>query len=57
MRPSTSKSGGIFLTLGILAGLILGVVTGSAMQGVLIGTVAGIALALITWLIDRRRGS
>lgn len=57
MRDSTGKAGGFFLTLGILAGLVAGVAIGNTMGGVLIGTLAGIALALLTWLIDRRRPS
>ena len=54
---STSKAGGIFLTLGILGGMIVGVATGDTMRGVLLGTAAGVALALVTWVIDRRRGA
>ena len=57
MRGGTSKAGGIFLTIGILGGLVAGIVTGSPMGGILLGTLAGIALALITWLIDRRRAA
>jgi len=57
MRGSTGKAGGFFLTLGILAGLVAGVATGNTMGGVLIGTLAGIALAVVTWVIDRRRPS
>ena len=57
MRRGTGKAGGVFLTLGILAGLVAGIVMGNAMGGVVVGTVAGIALAVMTWLIDRRRRS
>ena len=53
--PSTAKAGGCFLTICILAGFPLGLAIGNPMKGVLIGTGTGIALALITWLIDRRR--
>ena len=53
--PSTAKAGGCFLTLCILAGLPLGLTIGNPMKGILIGTGAGIVLALVTWLIDRRR--
>ena len=52
--PSTTKAGGCFLTLCILAGLPLGLAIGNPMKGILIGTGAGIVLALVTWLIDRR---
>jgi hypothetical protein len=53
---STSKSGGCFLTVCILAGFPIGLAIGNPMKGILIGTGAGIVLALATWLIDRRRG-
>ena len=52
---STSKAGGCFLTVCILAGYPLGIAIGNPMKGVLIGTGVGIALALGTWLIDRHR--
>jgi len=53
--PSTAKAGGCFLTICILAGFPLGLAIGNPMHGILIGTGTGIALALLTWLIDRRR--
>ena len=49
-------AGGCFLTLCILAGFPLGLAIGNPMKGILIGTGAGIALAVIVWLFDRRRG-
>jgi hypothetical protein len=52
---STTKAGGCFLTICILAGFPLGLAIGNPMKGILIGTGAGIALALIIWLIDCRR--
>lgn len=54
--PSTTKAGGCFLTLCILAGFPLGLALGNPMKGILIGTGAGIAVALAVWLLDRRRG-
>jgi hypothetical protein len=53
--PSSTRAGGCFLTLFILAGLPLGLAIGNPMKGVLIGTGVGITVAAITWLIDRRR--
>jgi hypothetical protein len=53
--PSTARAGGCFLTICILAGFPLGLAIGNPMKGILIGTGAGIALALITWLIDSQR--
>jgi hypothetical protein len=57
MKARASRAGGCFLTLCILAGFPLGLAIGNPMKGVLIGTGAGIVLAVITWLIDRRRGA
>jgi hypothetical protein len=53
--PSTTRAGGCFLTLCILVGFPIGLAIGNPMKGILIGTGAGIALALLTWLIDSRR--
>ena len=53
--PNTTKAGGCFLTLCILAGFPLGLAIGNPMMGILIGTGTGIALAIIVWLLDRRR--
>ncbi|MFL6759699.1 hypothetical protein [Sphingomonas sp.] len=53
MRDRT-RAGGCFLTLCILAGFPLGLAIGNPMKGILIGTGVGIALAVLTWLIDRK---
>jgi hypothetical protein len=53
--PSKTKAGGCFLTLCILAGFPLGLALHNPMKGILIGTGTGIALAVVTWLIDRKR--
>ena len=50
------RAGGCFLTICIIAGAFGGLAIDNPMKGVLIGTGAGIALALIMWLADRRRG-
>jgi hypothetical protein len=55
MRGSTTKAGGCFLTLCILAGFPLGLAIGNPMKGILIGTGVGAALAVALWLVDRRR--
>ena len=39
----------------ILAGFPLGLAIGNPMKGILIGTAAGIAIAVLIWLIDRRK--
>ena len=53
--PNSTRAGGCFLTFCILAGFPLGLALGNPMKGILIGTGTGIALAVATWLIDRRR--
>lgn len=49
---NTSRAGGCFLTVFILAGFPLGLALGNPMRGVLIGTGIGIVLAVAIWLID-----
>ena len=55
MQRTTTRAGGCFLTLCILAGFPLGLAIGNPMKGVLIGTAVGTALAVLLWLIDRRK--
>ena len=55
MPSYSARAGGCFLTLCILAGAFGGLVIGNPMKGVLIGTAGGAALALLVWLVDRRR--
>jgi hypothetical protein len=52
---NSTRAGGCFLTVCILGGFPLGLALGNPMKGILIGTGAGIALAVVTWLIDRKR--
>ena len=53
--PKSTRAGGCFLTVCILAGFPLGLALGNPMKGILIGLAAGTLLAVLTWLIDRRR--
>jgi hypothetical protein len=55
MQGSRTRAGGCFLTIFILLGFIGGLAIRNPMKGVLIGTGVGIALAVLVWLIDRRR--
>jgi hypothetical protein len=55
MPTRATRAGGCFLTIFILAGFVLGLAIANPMKGVLIGTGTGAALALLIWLIDRRR--
>ena len=53
--PSTSRAGGCFLTLFLLVGFLYGLSIRNPLKGVLIGLGIGIVLAIVTWLIDRRK--
>ena len=55
MARRNPRAGGLFLTIGILAGLAWGVGRGEPMLGILAGTALGIAAAVLLWLVDRRR--
>jgi hypothetical protein len=55
MATRNARSGGIFLTIGILAGCGWGIAVGEPMKGILAGTALGAAAALLLWLLDRRR--
>jgi hypothetical protein len=55
MQRPTAKAGGCFLTLCILGGFAAGLAIGNPMKGVLAGTGIGALLAVLLWLIDRRR--
>jgi hypothetical protein len=55
MANRTTRAGGCFLTICILGGFVAGVAIGNPMKGVLIGTAAGAIIAVLLWLIDRRR--
>ena len=55
MQRPTARAGGCFLTVFILAGFVAGLAIRNPMKGVLIGTAIGAALAVLLWLIDRRR--
>jgi hypothetical protein len=48
-------AGGFFLVLAILGGFAWGAMSGLPVQGAIIGTLIGIVLAVIVWLLDRRR--
>ena len=57
MTQLTSKAGGIFIFLGVVAGIAWGIAAGDIMKGVILGTASGIAAAALVWLVDRRRRS
>lgn len=55
MAIQNRRAGGCFLVLAILIGTVWGVSAGNPMKGVLIGTLAGAAIAIAVWLADRIR--
>jgi hypothetical protein len=57
MQSRSTRAGGCFLTLCILAGFPLGLAIGNPLKGVLMGTAVGAALAVVVWLIDRPRSN
>jgi hypothetical protein len=57
-QGSTTRAGGCFLTVFLLAGFAYGLSIQNPLKGVLMGLGIGVVLAVATWLIDlRRRGS
>ena len=52
---NSTRAGGCFLTICILAGFPLGLALGNPMKGILIGTGVGMLLAALTWIVDRAR--
>ena len=51
----SSAAGGIFLFLGPVVGAVIGVGRGQPILWMLGGFAVGVALALLIWLIQRRR--
>jgi Na+/proline symporter len=57
-EPENNKSmaGGIFIAIGLIGGVIAGVYYDQPSAGMVAGLALGAGAALVTWLIDRRRG-
>ena len=55
-RSNAPLAGGFLLSISILAGALTGVYLGQPSIGFLIGAGIGLALAVLIWLLDRRRG-
>lgn len=51
----TPAAGGIFLFLGPVLGAVYGAGRGEPVAWMLYGFAAGVVLAVLTWLIDRKR--
>ncbi|MFN3620723.1 hypothetical protein [Sphingorhabdus sp.] len=48
-------AGGIFIAFGLLIGAIIGVAVDQPSAGTVIGMAIGSCIALVIWLIDRKR--
>ena len=55
MNRRSTAAGGVFLFLGLLIGAIYGINAGQPMLWLLRGFGIGIGLALLLWILDRRR--
>jgi len=51
----TPAAGGIFLFLGPVIGVLYGIGRGQPILWMLYGFAVGIALAILIWLVDKRR--
>ncbi|MEA1073002.1 hypothetical protein [Sphingomonas sp. LY160] len=56
MAKRTPAAGGIFLFLTPIVGALYGAGRGEPIQWMLVGFAVGVVIALVVWLIDRRRG-
>lgn len=54
MSRQSPRSGGVFLPIGIFAGLLMGAVAGEPTAGLLMGTAGGGIAATWFWLKDRK---
>jgi hypothetical protein len=55
-KRRTAAAGGIFLFLGPVVGTVYGISRGEPILWMLYGFGAGVALAILVWLWDRRAG-
>ena len=55
MKTRSTAAGGIFLSLGTIIGAVYGISRGQPIQWMLFGFGAGVALAILVWLVDRWR--
>lgn len=55
-KRRTPAAGGIFLFLGPIVGTLYGIGRGEPILWMIYGFGAGVALAVVIWLADKRRG-
>ena len=56
MAKRSPIAGGIFLFLGPVLGALYGVDRGRPVEWMLAGFAIGLALAVVIWLVDRKKG-
>jgi hypothetical protein len=49
------QAGGAILAIAIIVGVVAGIMVGQPSIGFLVGTGAGVLLAILIWLNDRRK--
>ncbi|MEA3065571.1 MAG: hypothetical protein QOJ27_2023 [Sphingomonadales bacterium] len=54
-RTRYTQAAGSVLAISIIAGAVAGVIVGQPSIGILAGTAAGLLLAILFWLSERRR--
>ncbi|HEX8241236.1 MAG TPA: hypothetical protein VF574_15990 [Allosphingosinicella sp.] len=54
-RTRSTQAAGSMLAVSIVAGAVAGVIVGQPSLGFLAGLAAGVLLAILFWLIERRR--
>jgi len=52
---SNKLAGGIFIVIGLIAGIIFGISVGQVSLGMISGFAIGCGLAVLVWIIDRGR--
>ena len=55
--PKRPRSAGALLALAIVVGTVIGIFKGESSAGFLAGLAAGIVIAVLVWLLDRRQRS
>jgi hypothetical protein len=50
-----SQAGGFILAVSIIAGTVGGVITRQTSAGIVVGTIVGIILLTLFWLMERKR--
>ena len=55
MQQKTTTAGGCFLMAAILLGFLVGLSIRNPLLGAEVGTLVGIVIAVVLWLLERRR--